>query len=55
MNIQISDVTIVAVTLGLIVLAALWNRRGVKVRVSPTNLELDLDQRREELTADDDR
>ena len=44
MNIQVSELTIATLTLGLIVLTALWNRRGVRVRVSPQTVELDLEQ-----------
>lgn len=52
MNIEVSELAIATLTLGLIVLTALWNRRGVRVRVSPRNVELDLEQPQAAITSD---
>lgn len=43
MNIELSEDAITTLTLGLIVLFAIWKHRGVKIRLSPGNWELDME------------
>jgi hypothetical protein len=43
MNIELSEDAITTLTLGLIVLFAIWKHRGMKIRLAPGNLELDME------------
>ncbi len=48
MNIELSEDAITILTLGLIVVFAIWKHRGMKIRFSPGNLELDMEHPKED-------
>jgi hypothetical protein len=43
MNLELSELAIAILLIGGVILTALWNGRGAKLKVSPRSLELEIE------------